>query len=63
MDSKKRMTGETINKNWKPKQDWKYKRAYEVLADFIFECDKINSDDKAYLSERLDEIFGRFRRC
>lgn len=45
------------------KPNWKYKKAYELLAEFIFECDTIDRQDKTELSEVLDEIFGKFRKC
>ena len=41
---------------------WKYKQAYELLANFVFSYNGVSKDDMEELSEELDEIFGE-RRC
>ena len=43
---------------------WKYKQAYELLADFIWgPKDVIEESDRINLADDLDEIFGADRRC
>ncbi len=43
---------------------WKYKKAYELLAEFVFsEQSTLRSVDKEWLSYELDLIFGEERRC
>jgi len=43
--------------------NWKYKEAYELLADWIFNNPNISVNLRTNLSEELDEIFGEDRRC
>ncbi len=44
---------------------WKYKEAYELLAEFVFGDPEgyYSKETKEELSEELDEIFGEKRRC